>query len=314
MPSGWHHMVENLEDTISINHNWFNGFCLHAVFRFLLAEVEAARQEIAHLREGFIPLTQAEDGTEQQLDRAWEAQVELLVRANAAMNVSEFVALLAARADVCCAAITASRATATAATAICEVDLEDVNRMHEDDGDKSTSRGVAAEGGRDHDCRQWLYSLDASLWRRISESHTAPAVEAASMALRLVQILQVTLDLSDTVAVDHIFPWRAPDSAALSTDDIAPDAEPAREPLRHQHQQLGEKELSTPRQQNTSDGANYSLNNAGHLSRVLQESLAGTGGAVPSGPLRQMVETAIRVLKNNIEFSKEFKAQAQGAM
>jgi hypothetical protein len=26
VPSGWHHSVENLDDTISINHNWFNGF------------------------------------------------------------------------------------------------------------------------------------------------------------------------------------------------------------------------------------------------------------------------------------------------
>jgi hypothetical protein len=26
VPSGWHHSVENLEDTISINHNWLNGF------------------------------------------------------------------------------------------------------------------------------------------------------------------------------------------------------------------------------------------------------------------------------------------------
>lgn len=25
VPSGWHHSVENLEDTISINHNWLNA-------------------------------------------------------------------------------------------------------------------------------------------------------------------------------------------------------------------------------------------------------------------------------------------------
>jgi hypothetical protein len=25
VPSGWHHQVENCENTISINHNWFNG-------------------------------------------------------------------------------------------------------------------------------------------------------------------------------------------------------------------------------------------------------------------------------------------------
>lgn len=48
----------------------------------------------------------------------------------------------------------------------------------------------------------------------------------------------------------------------------------------------------------TSDGANYPLNNAEQLSRVLQEILSGAGGAAPSGPPREMVETAIRVLKN----------------
>lgn len=26
VPSGWYHSVENLEDTVSINHNWINGF------------------------------------------------------------------------------------------------------------------------------------------------------------------------------------------------------------------------------------------------------------------------------------------------
>lgn len=26
VPSGWTHSVENLEDTVSINHNWLNGF------------------------------------------------------------------------------------------------------------------------------------------------------------------------------------------------------------------------------------------------------------------------------------------------
>lgn len=26
VPSGWHHSVENLEDTVSVNHNWINGF------------------------------------------------------------------------------------------------------------------------------------------------------------------------------------------------------------------------------------------------------------------------------------------------
>ena len=32
VPSGWHHQVHNLEDTISINHNWFNGANIGNIF------------------------------------------------------------------------------------------------------------------------------------------------------------------------------------------------------------------------------------------------------------------------------------------
>ena len=32
VPSGWHHQVHNLEDTISINHNWFNGANIGSIF------------------------------------------------------------------------------------------------------------------------------------------------------------------------------------------------------------------------------------------------------------------------------------------
>ena len=32
VPSGWHHQVLNLEDTISINHNWFNGANVGKIF------------------------------------------------------------------------------------------------------------------------------------------------------------------------------------------------------------------------------------------------------------------------------------------
>ena len=27
VPSEWHHFVLNLNDTLSVNHNWFNGAC-----------------------------------------------------------------------------------------------------------------------------------------------------------------------------------------------------------------------------------------------------------------------------------------------
>ena len=39
VPSGWYHQVHNLEDTISINHNWFNGCNIMTVYEALKAEL-----------------------------------------------------------------------------------------------------------------------------------------------------------------------------------------------------------------------------------------------------------------------------------
>ena len=39
VPSGWFHQVWNIEDTISINHNWFNGTNIMFVARALTSEL-----------------------------------------------------------------------------------------------------------------------------------------------------------------------------------------------------------------------------------------------------------------------------------
>ncbi|KAF2364710.1 JmjC domain [Trinorchestia longiramus] len=39
VPSGWHHQVHNLEDTLSINHNWINATNIMAVWEQLVAEL-----------------------------------------------------------------------------------------------------------------------------------------------------------------------------------------------------------------------------------------------------------------------------------
>ncbi|XP_053324315.1 2-oxoglutarate and iron-dependent oxygenase JMJD4 [Spea bombifrons] len=46
VPSGWHHQVYNLEDTISINHNWVNGCNVLLMWKFLQGELEAVHAEI----------------------------------------------------------------------------------------------------------------------------------------------------------------------------------------------------------------------------------------------------------------------------
>lgn len=46
VPSGWHHQVWNLEDTISVNHNWFNGCNIHYVWMAICEKFDAVLHEI----------------------------------------------------------------------------------------------------------------------------------------------------------------------------------------------------------------------------------------------------------------------------
>lgn len=46
VPSGWHHQVWNLEDTISVNHNWFNGCNIHYIWNTLYSKFNAVLREI----------------------------------------------------------------------------------------------------------------------------------------------------------------------------------------------------------------------------------------------------------------------------
>lgn len=46
VPSGWHHQVWNLEDTISVNHNWFNGCNIHWIWTAIYKEFNDVLREI----------------------------------------------------------------------------------------------------------------------------------------------------------------------------------------------------------------------------------------------------------------------------
>ncbi|CAH9127882.1 unnamed protein product [Cuscuta epithymum] len=50
VPSGWYHQVQNLEDTISINHNWFNAYNLPWVWDLLLRDYHEAQEYIEDLK------------------------------------------------------------------------------------------------------------------------------------------------------------------------------------------------------------------------------------------------------------------------
>ncbi|XP_057804465.1 arginine-specific demethylase JMJ20 [Salvia miltiorrhiza] len=51
VPSGWYHQVHNLEDTISINHNWFNAYSISWVWGLLLREYHEAAGYIEDLKD-----------------------------------------------------------------------------------------------------------------------------------------------------------------------------------------------------------------------------------------------------------------------
>ncbi|KAI3892941.1 hypothetical protein MKX03_037505 [Papaver bracteatum] len=51
VPSGWYHQVQNMEDTISINHNWFNAHNLSWVWKLLLKDYNEAKGYIEDIRD-----------------------------------------------------------------------------------------------------------------------------------------------------------------------------------------------------------------------------------------------------------------------
>ena len=87
VPSGWYHQVENVRDTISINHNWFNACDLVRVWRFLCDELHAVEKELAHLRA-------PSDGTPPLEGAEWHSQCACIMRANCGMSAPEFTRLL----------------------------------------------------------------------------------------------------------------------------------------------------------------------------------------------------------------------------
>lgn len=46
VPSGWHHQVWNLEDTISVNHNWFNGCNIDWIWTAIYVKFNEVLREI----------------------------------------------------------------------------------------------------------------------------------------------------------------------------------------------------------------------------------------------------------------------------
>ncbi|XP_068091278.1 2-oxoglutarate and iron-dependent oxygenase JMJD4 [Hyperolius riggenbachi] len=79
VPSGWHHQVYNMIDTISINHNWVNGCNVAVMWRFLQAELSAVQREIGEWKDTM------ED---------WDQHCQVIMKSCSGIDYTEFYSFL----------------------------------------------------------------------------------------------------------------------------------------------------------------------------------------------------------------------------
>ena len=124
VPSDWHHMVVNLEATLSINRNWFNGAAIDRVWAHVAREADAAAEALADCR-GDVRRRYGGDGA---WEREWAWMVERVLRDSARLNVTDFVALV----NASVAATPAAVATKVRA-ALLDVEARYADRLFLDD-------------------------------------------------------------------------------------------------------------------------------------------------------------------------------------
>ncbi|XP_049856780.1 2-oxoglutarate and iron-dependent oxygenase JMJD4 [Schistocerca gregaria] len=78
VPSGWHHQVWNMKDTISINHNWVNGCNIKTMWLSLKNHLAAVKKEI-------------EDCKEME---EWNSHCQIMLRASFGLDYEEFYRFL----------------------------------------------------------------------------------------------------------------------------------------------------------------------------------------------------------------------------
>jgi hypothetical protein len=112
IPAGWYHMVENLEVsspsiTLSLNHNWFNGYSIDKSWAYLLRQYLGVYEEI----EAYYPLRQrrgfqstnnssffsSSSDTMLMSLPDWYHHSQYLLQLQAGMNHIEFIALVCMR-------------------------------------------------------------------------------------------------------------------------------------------------------------------------------------------------------------------------
>ncbi|EZA49639.1 hypothetical protein DMN91_006417 [Ooceraea biroi] len=75
VPSGWHHQVWNLEDTISVNHNWINGCNIANVWLALKRELRSVMKEVEDCKDM----------------NNWNEHCQLMLKASYGMDYKQFL-------------------------------------------------------------------------------------------------------------------------------------------------------------------------------------------------------------------------------
>ncbi|XP_058056614.1 2-oxoglutarate and iron-dependent oxygenase JMJD4 homolog [Anopheles bellator] len=78
VPTGWYHQVLNVEDAISVNHNWFNGCNVATLWRNLRSALCDVRREIDDCRDM----------------ENFDEHCQLMLKASFGMNYADFFAII----------------------------------------------------------------------------------------------------------------------------------------------------------------------------------------------------------------------------
>lgn len=103
VPSSWAHVVLNLDDAISINHNWLNGCNVLHVYRSLRFELAAVEREL----QDCVPATMTSARVETAEEAEWAHTCQDMMRGLCGMSMLEFADLLHLASDAELAALDA---------------------------------------------------------------------------------------------------------------------------------------------------------------------------------------------------------------
>ena len=78
IPSGYIHSVVNIEDTISLNHNWFNGTNIEIIFKNILKALTEVETELSDLKE-IIDLNE------------WRNECQILLKLHFGLNLNDLM-------------------------------------------------------------------------------------------------------------------------------------------------------------------------------------------------------------------------------